>query len=538
MKEYLKSKEIKAHNFDVIVVGCGPVGAIIANLLGMEGLNVCIIEKEKNIYDKPRAIVLDWEAMRALQYCNVAYDLEPTIIPHTGTDYLGVDNSLIKLFDPQPPPYSLGWPSTIMFVQPILEKLLRKSLLSKGNIKFLNNTTLENVNQKNKVVKAEIIDQRKNKKSSIYGKFLIGCDGANSIIRSLIKTEMKDHKFDESWIVVDAHLLKNTNLPNKTTQYCWPSRPATYVVGPGKLRRWEIKILPSENRSKFYKEEEVLKVLKNYVDIDALDIWRSATYRHKVVVAKKWRKNQIFLAGDAAHQTPPFLGQGLCTGIRDAYNLSWKLIHNLKYEFNEKILDTYEKERKPHATKVIKHAKEFGLIIGEMDVNKAKRRDKKLKAQLQSGKMQTTRQKFIPDLKGGMLINGKENQQSLVGTLFVQPRVRNELGKESLLDDFLPMRFLYVTFKQKTQVWFNDYDHFWKKIGGLRVNIQSQKIENRQYKNILNFQEIDDFFSTWCAKNNISSVIVRPDRYVYGIANNKSDLKNIFKDFNFFLTRK
>ena len=88
MKEYRKSKEIKAHNFDVIVVGCGPVGAIIANLLGMEGLNVCIIEKEKNIYDKPRAIVLDWEAMRALQYCNVAYDLEPTIIPHTGTDYL------------------------------------------------------------------------------------------------------------------------------------------------------------------------------------------------------------------------------------------------------------------------------------------------------------------------------------------------------------------------------------------------------------------------------------------------------------------
>ena len=152
--------------------------------------------------------------------------------------------------------------------------------------------------------------------------------------------------------------------------------------------------------------------------------------------------------------------------------------------------------------------------------------------------MQTTRQKFIPDLKGGMLINGKENQQSLVGTLFVQPRVRNELGKESLLDDFLPMRFLYVTFKQKTQVWFNDYDHFWKKIGGLRVNIQSEKIGNKQYKNILNLQEIDDFFSTWCAKNNISSVIVRPDRYVYGIANNKSDLKNIFKDFNFFLTRK
>ena len=280
---------------------------------------------------------------------------------------------------------------------------------------------------------------------------------------------MKDHKFDESWIVVDAYLLKKTNLPNKTTQYCWPSRPATYVVGPGKLRRWEIKILPSEDRSVFSKKEKVLEVLKNYVDIDALDIWRSATYRHKVVVAKNWRKNQIFLAGDAAHQTPPFLGQGLCTGIRDAYNLSWKLIHNLKYEFNEKILDTYEKERKPHATKVIKHAKEFGLIIGEMDVDKAKKRDKKLKAQLLSGKMQTTRQKFIPNLKGGMLIKDKANKQALVGTLFVQPRVRNELGKESLLDDLLPMRFLYVTFKQRTQAWFNDYDHFWKKIGGLRA---------------------------------------------------------------------
>ena len=170
-----------------------------------------------------------------------------------------------------------------------------------------------------------------------------------------------------------------------------------------------------------------------------------------------------------------------------------------------------------------------------MDVDKAKKRDKKLKAQLFSGKMQTTRQKFIPNLKGGMLIKDKANKQALAGTLFVQPRVRNELGKESLLDDLLPMRFLYVTFKQRTQAWFNDYDHFWKKIGGLRVNIQSEKIENKKYKNFLNLQEIDNFFSTWVSENNISSVIVRPDRYVYGIANDQSDLKNIIKDFKFFL---
>ncbi len=528
------------NKFDVIIVGCGPVGAIIANLLGSKGLDVCIIDKEVSIYNKPRAIVLDWEAMRALQYCNVAHKLKSSIIPHTGTDYLGVENELIKLFDPQPPPYALGWPSTIMFVQPILEKLLRQSFAKKKNVKFFSGFEVVDLHEDKTGVKVEIKSVNNPKKTSLESNYLIGCDGANSTVRSKINIGMEDHKFDESWIVVDAHLIKKTKLPKKTTQYCWPSRPATFVVGPGKLRRWEIKILPNEKRSKFNSEENVLEVLKNYVDVKALNIWRSSTYHHKVVVAKQWQKGKVFLAGDAAHQTPPFLGQGLCTGIRDAFNLSWKIIHLFKYNLRVSALNSYQQERKPHATKVIKHAKEFGLIIGEMDIEKAKLRDKKLRAQLINGKMETTRQKFIPDLGSGVLYKKNSLFNHLVGGLFVQPMVKNLKSKETLLDDILPMKFLYVTSDFNEQKWMDQFHNEWSKIGGLRVNIkkESHKNNNNIHRSIINLEETDGFFSKWKTENNVVAVIVRPDRYIFGVINSQNDLENNIKQINKFFIRK
>ena len=518
--------------FDVAIVGCGPIGAVIANILGSEKLSICIIEKENTIYDKPRAIVLDWEAMRTLQYCGVAHELSASIKPHPGTDYIGVNGEIIKLFDPQPPPYELGWPSTFTFIQPQLEKLLRASMSKKKNIQFFSGYELSNLFQNKREVGIRLNNISDNKKLEIVADYLIGCDGARSSVRSILKINMEDHGFDESWIVVDAHLIKETNLPKKTTQYCWPSRPATYVVGPGNLRRWEIKILPKENKKYFDDQENVIEVLKNYVDVSALDIWRSATYRHKVVVAKDWRKRRVFLAGDSAHQTPPFLGQGLCTGMRDAFNISWKLAHIKNYGFKKSILSSYQSERKPHATKIIKYAKDFGLIIGEMDIDAAKKRDKKLRKQLLKGHMETTRQKFIPDLKTGMIFkdNMDKNNSNLAGTLFVQPKIKKPRGNAILFDDYLPMRFLFITNGVKYQKWMESYSGDWSEMGGIRINIQNEKTLTKFQTDseIEDLIEVGNIFSNWAMKYNIKAVIVRPDRYIYSKIENEDSFAKIF----------
>ena len=270
-----------------------------------------------------------------------------------------------------------------------------------------------------------------------------------------------------------------------------------------------------------------------------LKIWRTATYKHRVTSSKKWQVNSVFIAGDAAHRTPPFLGQGLCTGIRDVANLSWKILHKEKYGLRGSILKTYESERKPHAKVVIKHAKEFGKIIGELNPKRAEKRDRTLRSELLNGKMVTTRQKFIPDITGNFLIEHhmKTKERRYGGTLFVQPKIKTQNGKGKLLDDLMPMSFLYLTDGQAAQVWMNKYEDFWSRIGGVRFLISSKTIDwNMDLKKIPTFEEIGSIFRDWYSKMSCKGVVVRPDRYVFSTIHEKNDLDlaiNKLKKFYF-----
>jgi len=325
-------------HYDVIISGGGPVGATLGALLGSHGVNVLILERYAAIYDKPRAIVLDWEIMRVLQVCGIAEDLKPFIAPHTGTDYLGLDGQLIKKFDPAPPPYPLGWPATLMFVQPELERLLRDRLMSLPSVDLKLGARFETLTQDDHRVSVAYTDLDTGQAQHATADYLVGCDGANSQVRAVLGLGLTDFEFDEWWVVIDAWQKKETPLPPKTTQYCWPSRPATYVVGPNTLRRWEIKILPGETPEEFQDTDRLNAVWGQYADTEAFDLWRSATYRFNARVGEQWRDGRVFLAGDAMHQTPPFLGQGLCAGMRDAANLSWKLIRAKTHEASDALL--------------------------------------------------------------------------------------------------------------------------------------------------------------------------------------------------------
>lgn len=523
-------------NYDAFIVGFGPVGATLANLLLRHGLRVAVIEAEAQIYDKPRAITHDHEVMRVYQACGLAHLIEPFTAPHLGTHYLGIDGRIIKIFDPAPPPHPLAWTPTGTFVQPEVERLLRAAVTTDDNATVLLRHRAMDFAQNDDGVTLAALDLNTQEQRTLRASFLLACDGANSFVRKQLDIPIDDLAFDEWWMVVDAHIDADLELPPRSIQYCWPERPATYVKGPGNLRRWEIKLLPGEDPDAFGVEENVVKQIARFTDTTRLRIWRSAVYRFHALLAREWRRGRVFLLGDACHQTPPFLGQGLCAGIRDAANLSWKLASYLRHGAPDPLLDTYEVERKPHVRTLVATAKEFGKIIGELDHDAAGARDDLLRGQLERGEAQTIRQRFIPNLAHGVI--DKAPDAIAAGALFVQPWVRPRLadssqGSEKRLEDFLAPCFLIVvadiqSLTGMTQVSLAQ----WKRISAEMIAVGSQDSPRHATLplNCRQFIEREGLFASWLASHGAMAAVVRPDRYVYGMAVDDDQLNRLVMD--------
>jgi len=518
------SEVVETPTYDVAIVGLGPVGAIFANLLSNYGLKIAVVERAAGIYDKPRAITLDHEALRVFQACGLADVMERAIAPHNGSHYLGVDGEVIKMFDPMPPPYPLGWIPNATFVQPDAEQALRDRLAGYKDADVLLSATGLSLAQHGQFVMLTV-SADSGEAFEISARYLVGCDGANSFVRKHLDIGLEDLAFDEWWVVVDTLTSDPAKRPAKSFQYCWPSRPGTFVPGPRNLRRWEIKLLPGEDPEAAGAPDNVLKLLKGFTDTSDLTIWRSAVYRFHALLGQSWRDGRVLLMGDAVHQTPPFLGQGLCAGIRDAANLAWKLAFVLRGKAGDALLDSYEVERKPHVRSVVASAKEFGKIIGELDPAAALARDARLRAELKSGKAETIRQKFIPDLDGGLIASGAK----LAGRLFVQPQVRMADGRQRRLDDLLKPEFAVVT---ATPVAMSGLSEAalsgWRQLGGERIVIAASG-ESSNRDGIIIVVESGRLFADWMRDNAVEAVIVRPDRYVFAGAENADQLNMLIK---------
>ncbi len=511
--------------YDVAIVGLGPVGAIFANLLARYGLKIAVVERAAAIYDKPRAITLDHEALRVFQAIGLADYMDATIAPHNGSHYLGVDGDLIKIFDPMPPPYPLGWIPNATFVQPDAENALREKLSEYRDADIFLAASGVSFAQDNETVSLSVRSEIKGE-FTIHARYLVGCDGANSFVRKQLGIGLEDLAFDEWWMVVDTLTSEPDKRPAKSFQYCWPSRPGTFVPGPGRLRRWEIKLLPGEDPEETGAADNVLRLLKRFTDTSDLTIWRSAVYRFHALLGQSWRDRRVFLMGDAVHQTPPFLGQGLCAGIRDAANLAWKLALVLRGDADDCLFDSYETERKPHVRAVVASAKEFGTIIGELDPDAAAKRDARLRAELKSGQAVTIRQKFIPDLADGLIAKDSK----LAGRLFVQPRVRAADGRIKRLDDELKLEFAIVTRTREAMSGLSEAAlSSWRRLGGERIVIAASG-ESSNADGILTLVETGQLFADWMRDNGVEAVIVRPDRYVFGGAATAGQLNALVAD--------
>jgi 3-(3-hydroxy-phenyl)propionate hydroxylase len=515
--------------YDALIVGFGPVGATLANLLARCGLRVGVVEAEAHIYDKPRAISFDHEVMRIFQFCGLAQRILPFTVPRNGTHFLGVDGGVIRRLDPLPPPYPLAWPPTSSFLQPELERELREGVARHATAEvFLRHEALA-FTQDDAGVSLTVHDLVQGTQRVLRARVLLGCDGANSFVRRTLNVAVEDLGFDEWWMVVDARIVRPVELPPQGIQYCWPSRPSTYVPGPGTLRRWEIKLLPGEDPEAFGRRDNVERQIGRFADPACFEIWRSAVYRFHALLAQQWRFGRVFLLGDACHQTPPFLGQGLCAGIRDAANLAWKLAMVLQDGAPAALLDSYQEERKPHVRSTVATAKALGLVIGELDAEVARVRDQTLRAQLARGEVETIRQRLIPNLECGVI--DRDPAARGAGTLFVQPRVKrvtsaHVAGEPHLLEDLLAFRFLIATTSAHAQSWLSAESlALWRRLRGERIVIGAPPALASD--DVLTVEAADTLFADWMAQMGCTAVVVRPDRYVFGAADNAQQLNRL-----------
>ena len=348
--------------YDVIIVGLGPTGGTLANLLALNGFSILILEREKNLYALPRAVHFDDEIMRVFQTIGITKKFLKNTIINKGTKFV---NSNGKVLLDWPRPKSItenGWYPSYRFHQPDLEKNLRNRLKTFKKVKLMQNTEVTKIkNNKNSV---DLFFKSKNKIHKASSKYVIGCDGARSTTREQMGSVLDNLGFTQKWAVVDLILKKNKNkLPDRTIQYSNSERPATYCRNVGKRRRWEFAIQNDENEKEILSDKYIWNFLKPWLNSKEAILERKAIYIFQSAIARKWRKGRIFIAGDAAHLMPPFMGQGMCAGIRDASNLAWKISLCIKNKHDGKFLDTYQTERFSNVKEYIETTMRMGEFV-------------------------------------------------------------------------------------------------------------------------------------------------------------------------------
>ena len=368
---------------DVAIVGYGPVGAVLANLLGQRGLDVVVLEPTLDVYHLPRAAHFDDEIMRAFQSIGLADEILPSTTPVVGMDFVTAAGDKLFGYASEDRPRRLGWEVGYLFHQPGLERALRAGVGRFPTVEVrLGEEVVELDTTAPDSVGLVVRSLDTGEEVTVRARYVVGCDGARSFVRKALGVGLDDTGFDQPWLVVDTVLRDDATctLPDRVLQICDPARPATFVPSVGRHRRWELMSM-GESAETLLEPDTIARLLAPWVEVGQdVDIERSAVYSFHALVAAEWRRGRVLLAGDAAHQMPPFLGQGMCAGIRDAVNLAWKLDAVLGSDAGDGLLDTYQPEREPHVRAITDLAVALGGILQTTDPEVAAARDKGFRA--------------------------------------------------------------------------------------------------------------------------------------------------------------
>jgi 3-(3-hydroxy-phenyl)propionate hydroxylase len=471
------------YDCDVLIVGLGPVGAVLATLLVRHGVTVIAVERDSEVYPLPRAVHFDHEIMRLFQALGVAEAVLAQARPVPDYEFRTADGGVLMRLPPAPQTPS-GWASGYMFHQPSLEEELRELLAASPRADVRLGCSLERLKEDVDGVAADVVGPAG--PTTIRTQYLIGCDGASSRVRQAMGSGLSDYAFDEPWLVVDVKAGPGARLPSVNLQICDPARPTTCVLGGPGRHRWEFMLLPGETPESMLREGAAEALIGPW-DCGAVEIERRAVYRFHGLVADRWRAGRVLIAGDAAHQTPPFAGQGLCSGLRDAANLAWKLGAVLSGA-RDTLLDTYQPEREPHARALIELAIGMGRVVCTRDPEEAAIRDADMRARLDAGKSPMPHPR-PPPLAAGCLLAGSPG----AGTMFPQPCVDRATGVLRLDDVLGEGPWLIARRPEDVSA-------------GVKVfGLNTSQVEPFQTA-----------LAAWLDAHSAEAVLVRPDRQVFG----------------------
>ncbi len=471
---------------DVLIVGLGPVGAALAGLLADAGLSSIAVERDTEVYPLPRAAHFDHEIMRLFQQLGLADAVLPHTRPAPVYEFRSASGEVLISLPDSTRPAPTGWAGGYMFNQPAVEIALRAKLAASPLVDVRLGCTFESLTQTADTVSAVV--RGPNGAETITARYLIGCDGAWSPVREAIGGTLFDYQFDEPWLVIDVKVLGKGRTPRVNLQICDPARPTTCVLmGPGR-HRWEFMLLPGETEEEVLEDAFIRERLAPWNCGDDIEIDRKAVYRFHGLVADAWRQGRVLLAGDSAHQMPPFAGQGMCSGLRDAANLAWKLKAVLKEGASETILDTYQAEREPHVRGYIELAIGMGKVVCTLDPAVAAQRDAGMLAAKESGVSPLPPAAAKP-MEAGLILKGAPE----AGAMFPQPWSEGP-GRQGLDDVLGHGPWLIVDGPAPSAPPWLTLAHLTDpRLAPFRTAL-----------------------STWLSARGVPAVLVRPDRYVFG----------------------
>jgi 3-(3-hydroxy-phenyl)propionate hydroxylase len=437
----------------VIVVGAGPVGCTAAVLLADRGIPVTLLERHTRSHPLPRAVHLDDEAARILHRVRVGEAFLANSRAATGLRLLDARHRVLAEFRRETKPGVNGFPAANMFHQPDLDALLFDRVAEHPLIDFHRGVEVRAIAGRREPLAAApvavFVRRLEDETTQAFtGSLVLGCDGANSTIRQLIGLTMQDLGFTERWLVVDVRADHDLDTWNGVEQVCDPARAATFMQVSGDRYRWEFQLHDGEDEAHLIDGPALGHLLEPWTrrrDLDGLQVVRSAVYTFRARLATHVQDGRVFLLGDAAHLTPPFIGQGLAAGLRDADNLTWKIAHVLTGQATPDLLATYETERRPHAKALIRKAVAVGwAMTGGQDAAAAVRRIVLALAVRSRRVRNLVGSTATPRLKTGALhltrrVSGPARSLP-IGGLIPNPLVSTASGKQVRLDDILQGR--------------------------------------------------------------------------------------------------
>jgi 3-(3-hydroxy-phenyl)propionate hydroxylase len=493
-----------SREFDVCIIGYGPVGASLANLLGQSGLRTAALERESSVYHLPRAVALDGEGMRIVQTMGLADELLPRLNVSRNIRHVSADGKLLLLIarsglGPE------GWNNAYRFYQPELETVLRAGAARHPSVDVRLRCDAFAIDEYGDYVRVRYENLAAGALAEINARYVVGCDGARSTVRRFMGAALQDLRSHERWIVLDMILEQppsgvpeaadETGRVIDAIQYCDPARPTTFVPMPGKRHRWEFMLMPGDDAATITSRESVYELLKPWnIDPAESRIERAVVYTFHSALSTKWRRDRLLLAGDSAHQMPPFLGQGMCSGMRDAANLAWKLRDVIAGRAPDTLLDSYETERMEHVRAYIELAVELGSVIQTTDPEKARQRDRDLIAN------PTMLRPLAPPLGHGL----HGDAPPPAATRAAQPRLEDG----TLLDDRVGYRFAVLASRRLADA--------------LPANMRAI-LDDTDVALVVATGQAADYLT----ELRVDAVVIRPDRYILGVASTPAELDAI-----------